>query len=756
MFVSMIRKMFNTHMPVTREQVVAAYKKLLGRLPESDATIDSYLAFQNMGQVHAVIQQSAEYRARNAPAQKPRVLRNGPRPDPRFDEPVRIVFVGNCQALGLAALCNAMHPQVQAVGYELSGGYVADLQKQRSTDADWRDVDAVWAHPHPDWAQWLAQQPAEFAAKVRTLPTIDTLGFHPDCAYVSVNNQTLKSPTGAYHSALVLWAYGQGYGVDQTLALFREDVFRHLQYFDYADVGVEHLVTRSFGYGVPVADWLPRWHRRGVWMHTINHPKLYVLSDVALFCLQQVGLQGVADAHEVLPDGLALSACWPVYPPIAQALGVEGSYSFKCESRLAPAGKSVHYLDLREFVERSLAIYARYRPHALVCDRLQAPQFVGLADWLAQAPGRAAARGAPGAVSVPANPYAGLPDHQFWRRSVERVAAGEVDPVTSARFHIGPHDKVATAGSCFAQHISRTLAAQGFHFLVTERADHLPVAEQTARNYGVFSARFGNVYTARQLRQLQAMALGVQPEPEGLVWQRPDGRWVDGLRPYIEPEGFASPAEVHASRRTMLACVGDMLRGCDVLVFTLGLTEAWHRRTDGAVVPVAPGVVAPAAHTDDFGFVNFSFADTLADMQAFLWQLKAVNPRVKVVLTVSPVPLVATYENRSVVASTAYSKAVLRAVAGQLEAQFPWVAYFASYEVITNASNRGRYFETDLRSVTDEGVAHVMRLFMKHFAQAAVPSAAGAALGQESPTEVERATQAVSAVVCDEERLDVG
>lgn len=122
------------------------------------------------------------------------MLRNGPRPDPRFDEPVRIVFVGNCQALGLAALCNAMHPRVQAVGYELSGGYVADLQKQRSTDADWRDVDAVWAHPHPDWAQWLAQREAEFAAKVRTLPTIDTLGFHPDCAYVSVNNQTLKSP----------------------------------------------------------------------------------------------------------------------------------------------------------------------------------------------------------------------------------------------------------------------------------------------------------------------------------------------------------------------------------------------------------------------------------------------------------------------------------------------------------------------------------------------------------------------------------
>ena len=49
-----------------------------------------------------------------------------------------------------------------------------------------------------------------------------------------------------------------------------------------------------------------------------------------------------------------------------------------------------------------------------------------------------------------------------------------------------------------------------------------------------------------------------------------------------------------------------------------------------------------------------------------------------------------------------------------------------------------------------------MRLFMKHFAQATVPSADVPAVGQEPSTEVERATQAVSAVVCDEERLDVG
>jgi hypothetical protein len=355
-----------------------------------------------------------------------------------------------------------------------------------------------------------------------------------------------------------------------------------------------------------------------------------------------------------------------------------------------------------------------------------------------------------------ANPYRGLPDYQFWRRSVEQVAASDLDPVLAAPFRISPTDKVATVGSCFAQHIARTLVAHGFHYLVTEHDAHLPPEAQLARNYGVFSARFGNVYTARQLRQLLEMALGDAPSPQGLVWPRGDGRWVDGLRPYIEPEGFDDEAQALASRQQMLACTSDMFQGCDVLVFTLGLTEAWHRPADGVVLPLAPGVASPSAPMGEFAFVNFSHEQVLADMRAFLWLLKSVNAKVRVVLTVSPVPLVATYEPRSVMASTAYSKAVLRSVAQELVNEFDWVAYFASYEVITAAPNAGRYFASDWREVLPEGVAHVMGLFMKHWALGGDAVQGGACVQTSAPqrSDLDQATQSVSAVICDEKKLD--
>lgn len=91
------------------------------------------------------------------------------------------------------------------------------------------------------------------------------------------------------------------------------------------------------------------------------------------------------------------------------------------------------------------------------------------------------------------NPYLALPDSAFWRRSVSALAPEAVDPVVDVPFRIGREDAVATAGSCFAQHISRTLVADGFRYLVTESRP----ATEGARdeNYGVFPARFGNIST---------------------------------------------------------------------------------------------------------------------------------------------------------------------------------------------------------------------------------------------------------------------
>lgn len=351
------------------------------------------------------------------------------------------------------------------------------------------------------------------------------------------------------------------------------------------------------------------------------------------------------------------------------------------------------------------------------------------------------------------HPYADLPASAFWRRAVAEADPAEVDPVVAAPFRIARGDRVATAGSCFAQHIARCLRDAGFGHLVTE-TPHPVVAEQDPERfgYGVFTARYGNVYTSRQLLQLFQRAHGAFT-PCDDAWTEPDGRLTDPFRPAIQPGRFLSAAEYRADRQRHFACVREAFATLDVLVFTFGLTECWASREDGAVYPLCPGVSGgqfdPARHV----FLNLTMTDVVADMTAFLGLLRSVNPRARVLLTVSPVPLVATFEPQHVLAATTYSKAVLRVAAETLARDVPGVAYFPSFEIITGGFSRGLYFAEDGRSVTEAGVAHVMRCFMRHFTEAGVASNAPAAATEDAHT---RAMERLVRVACEEEALDSG
>ncbi len=316
------------------------------------------------------------------------------------------------------------------------------------------------------------------------------------------------------------------------------------------------------------------------------------------------------------------------------------------------------------------------------------------------------------------NPYRGLPDTAFWSRAVSWAPPGGLDPMLGAP-RIAPGQSVATMGSCFAQHISRHLQSVGLDYMVTEAAPpELDAAEATARQYGVFTARFGNVYTVRQALQLVQRAFGLFAPAEDAWPTLPSAArqgWVDAFRPQIQPHPLPSAEAVREAARHHLAAVRTMFTQARWLVFTLGLTEAWRARADGAVYPVAPGVAAGAFDPARHEFVNFTVAEIEADLAALLAAVKAVNPGCQVILTVSPVPLIATYEPRHVLVSTTVSKAILRVAADMAERQYPHVTYFPSYEIINSAHHEGRYWADDLRQVNELGVSHAMRVFSRHF-----------------------------------------
>jgi hypothetical protein len=143
--------------------------------------------------------------------------------------------------------------------------------------------------------------------------------------------------------------------------------------------------------------------------------------------------------------------------------------------------------------------------------------------------------------------------------------------------------------------------------------------------------------------------------------------------------------------------------------------------------------------------------ETIEDLDAFLAGLRAVNPRARMILTVSPVPLAATAEPRHVWTATSYSKSVLRVAAEEI-ARRPGVIYFPSYEIVTSPAARGAYFEADLRSITVSGVDHVMRVFFSHLVEPGAGTEAADDAQQDDPF-LDQARRAVE-VLCDEARLD--
>lgn len=313
-------------------------------------------------------------------------------------------------------------------------------------------------------------------------------------------------------------------------------------------------------------------------------------------------------------------------------------------------------------------------------------------------------------------PYDGIAPYQNWRRAIERVDRHRVDPQAAARFAIDRETRVASAGSCFASRISESLQAYGFNYQVVESGPRwLDRDTRIAYGYGAYSARYGNVYTTLQLAQLAERATG-RFDPCERVWRSAEGGYLDPFRPSIQPGGFASEEELEADREQHLAAVRRLLTETDVLVFTLGLTETWVDARDGACFPACPGrgrgSFDPAIHT----FRNLGVAESAESLERFLAILWELNPAARVILTVSPVPLVATMEPHHVLTSTVYSKSVLRVVAEQATRRHERVDYFPAYEIVTATGNAIEYFAADRRNVTPAAVDHVMWSFYRNYA----------------------------------------
>lgn len=306
-------------------------------------------------------------------------------------------------------------------------------------------------------------------------------------------------------------------------------------------------------------------------------------------------------------------------------------------------------------------------------------------------------------------PYDQFDPNAFWKsccRADDFAASSIYSPKTT----LTAGTRIATAGSCFAQNIGRYLGQTDADLLQVEPAPDGMLPETAKRfGYGLYSARYGNIYTARQLLQLVEDSQDPRCRDEA-IWQT-QSRFFDALRPGTEPDGLAERQHVIDMRLDHLKRVRQLFLDTDVFIFTLGLTEYWQHKTTGTAFPTCPGVIAGQFDPDQHGFCNAGFAQVKSDLEAAFAILRANNPTLRVLLTVSPVPLTATATGQHVLSASTYSKSVLRAVAGEMSGTTEWIDYFPSYELITGAPFKAAFFAPNLRQVTEAGVNFVMQQF---------------------------------------------
>lgn len=269
---------------------------------------------------------------------------------------------------------------------------------------------------------------------------------------------------------------------------------------------------------------------------------------------------------------------------------------------------------------------------------------------------------------------------------------------------------IGSAGSCFAVEIAKVLQQGGFNYVVTETND--APAQGVFLDTQVedpalarFCAAYGLLFNSPSFCQLAERAFGERSFDKLLV--DANGQFVD---PYREGVRFASPQAYLANYDDHVAAVRDALLRCEVFVVTLGLNECWQL-LDGSFISRNPR--ANMYHLAKHRVLTVE--ENVHYIQRFFDLVKARNPAFKLIISVSPVPLMATgrHHEQHIISANCHSKSVLRVAADELVRRNADMYYLPSYELVTECSRQP--WQDDFRHVTHDTVQRVIQMFGEIF-----------------------------------------
>lgn len=270
---------------------------------------------------------------------------------------------------------------------------------------------------------------------------------------------------------------------------------------------------------------------------------------------------------------------------------------------------------------------------------------------------------------------------------VERFVIGQLAPSSPL---IGPATNVAAFGSCFAEHISRWLASRDFNVLTK-------APEAT----NVYVAQFAEaLVTTFSLAQQFEWAFENKVF-KSKIWHDKTG----GEKAYDES----------VRQRTR-----SLFDKADIFILTLGLSEVWYDAITQEVFwhAVPTKDYDPARHK----FRVSSVAENKHNLHEIYRIVKQHKPHAKIIFTLSPIPLVATFRPIPCMPANSASKAILRAALDEFFREIDdeeTAFYWPSYEIINDVFSRP--WMSDRRHVKREILDYVMVQFEKLWCHGTTP-----------------------------------
>ena len=316
--------------------------------------------------------------------------------------------------------------------------------------------------------------------------------------------------------------------------------------------------------------------------------------------------------------------------------------------------------------------------------------------------GRYAAQGKPDASGV------------FWPSPVhpdKPLSKYELLPFVQKHPIMDMTTAIGSAGSCFAFEIAKVFQQKGYNYIITERNDDpgsgMSIDGYTPGDkYAKFCANYGILFNTPSFRQLAERAFGLKSTKQ-ILFQQSERDWVD---PYRENVTFYShEAYINDYDRHIAACRAS-LEQVEVFIITLGLNECWEFK-DGTVMSRNP-------RSNMYPLVKhktLTVQENVDNIQAFFDIVKQHNPKFKLIISVSPIPFLATgrAKEHHIITANTHSKAVLRVAAEELISNNEDMYYLPSYELVMECIKDA--WEADDRHVKPSTVEQVVQMFKEIF-----------------------------------------